>query len=86
MWPLGDHCCYNTCKMAEAQIARLSKELYQDHHTLNPELFGDGDDDLFRFILYCWIIKHLLIAAIMKYTIVTIIIMLLLLLLLLLQS
>ncbi|XP_067941576.1 uncharacterized protein C10orf67, mitochondrial-like isoform X2 [Watersipora subatra] len=35
--------------MAEAQIARLSKELYEDQHSLNPALFGDeDDDDLFR--------------------------------------
>ena len=35
--------------MAEVQIARLSKELYENQHLLNPELFGDeNDDDLFR--------------------------------------
>ena len=41
-------CCWDTTKM-EAKIAKLSKELYENQSSLNPELFGDGDDDLFRY-------------------------------------
>lgn len=38
----------------EAKIAKLSKELYENQSSLNPELFGDGDDDLFRYISSLW--------------------------------
>lgn len=35
-------------KMADSQIEKLSKELYKDQASLNPALFGDDEEDLFK--------------------------------------
>jgi len=41
--------------MAEAKIAKLSKELYENQSSLNPDLFGDSEDeDLFKYVLFCF--------------------------------
>lgn len=45
------HLLPSNSKMADAQIDKLSKELYKNQSSLNPALFGDDEDDLFRCVL-----------------------------------